>query len=140
MVAQQAGIDQVEAELLPEQKVAIVQQFKKHDAPVVMVGDGINDAPALATATVGIAMGAHGTAISAEAADMVLLADDLFKVPEVIVIAKRMLRIAKQSILVGIGQLCPDGGGCLWRHRPAVGALLQELIDVAVILNALRAR
>jgi heavy metal translocating P-type ATPase len=140
-VAEQAGIDQVEAELLPEQKVQLVQQFKASYAPVIMVGDGINDAPALATATVGIAMGGHGTAISAEAADIVLLADDLSKVASAIEIGKRMLRIAKQSIWVGIGlSFCLMVMAAWGLIPPPVGAILQEFIDVAVILNALRVR
>jgi heavy metal translocating P-type ATPase len=141
LIAQQAGIERVEAELLPEQKVAIVRQLRGTYEPLIMVGDGINDAPALATATVGIAMGAHGTAISAEAADIVLLADDLMKVAEAIAIGKRMLRIAKQSIFVGMGLsfalMVVAAFGAI---TPALGAMLQEFIDVAVILNALRAR
>jgi P-type E1-E2 ATPase len=141
VIAQQAGIQHVEAQLLPEQKVHIVKQFLDQYHQVLMVGDGINDAPALATATVGIAMGASGTAISAESAGIVLLVDDISKVADTIAIGKRMLSIAKQSICVGIGlslllMLIAVGGAI----PPAVGALLQEVIDVAVILNALRAR
>lgn len=141
IIAKEAGIEKVEAELLPEQKEEIVREIKERFFPVIMVGDGINDAPALATATVGIAMGAYGTAISAEAADIVLLVDDPTKVTESILIGKRMLKIAKQSIFIGIGlsfslMVYAIFGGLV----PAVGALLQEIIDVAVILNALRAR
>lgn len=141
LIAKQAGIERVEAELLPEQKVDIVRKLERQFHPLLMVGDGINDAPALATATVGIAMGACGTAISAEAADIVLLVDDLSKVVETVAIGKRMLHIAKQSIFIGIGlsfllMVIAIFGGLI----PAVGALLQEIIAVAVILNALRAR
>jgi ATPase, P-type (transporting), HAD superfamily, subfamily IC/ATPase, P-type (transporting), HAD superfamily, subfamily IC/heavy metal translocating P-type ATPase len=140
-IAKQAGIKRVEAELLPEQKAAIVQQYKTLYGSVMMVGDGINDAPALATATVGVAMGAYGTAISAESADIVLLVDDLSKVALAMSIGKRMIYIAKQSIMVGIGlsfvlMVIAVFGGI----SPPVGAMLQEIIDVAVILNALRAR
>lgn len=141
LIAKQVGIQRVEAELLPEQKVQIVREIGARLHPLVMVGDGINDAPALATATVGIALGATGTAISAEAADIVLLVDDPTKVVTAIQVGKRMLRVAKQSIWIGMGlsfalMLIAIQGYIV----PAVGALLQEIIDVAVILNALRAR
>ena len=141
MIAKEAGIKQFQAELLPEQKVEIVQQFGKKYQHVTMVGDGINVAPALATATVGIAMGAYGTAVSAEAADIILLVDDLSKVGDTIAIGRRMLYIAKQSIFIGMGLSFVLMVVAAFGHIiPAFGALLQEIIDVAVILNALRAR
>lgn len=140
-IATKVGIQKVEAEVLPEQKAHVVQNYKSRFSHVTMVGDGINDAPALATATVGIAMGAHGTAISAESADIVLLVDDLSKVAQVIQIGKQMLKIAKQSIWIGIGLsfllMCIAIFGVI---PPAIGAAMQEIIDVSVILNALRAR
>jgi P-type E1-E2 ATPase len=139
-IGAQAGITQVEAGLLPEDKVSRLLALQAQDEPLVMVGDGINDAPALATATVGVAMGAHGTGISAEAADIVLLVDDVTKVGEAVAIGQHMLRIAKQSIFLGLGLsfacMIVASFGYL---SPVVGALLQEAIDVAVILNALRA-
>ncbi len=139
-VAKEIHIESYRADLLPEQKVEIVKHMEKQFHPTIMVGDGINDAPALATATVGIAMGAYGTAISAEAADIVLLVDDLEKVANVIAIGKRMLHIAKQSIFIGIGfsfaLMIIAAFGFI---SPPYGAMLQEIIDVAVILNALRA-
>jgi heavy metal translocating P-type ATPase len=139
-IGARAGIAQVEADLLPEDKVRIVTEIGARHAPVVMVGDGINDAPALASATVGVAMGAKGTGISAEAADIVLLEDDVAKVGEAVAIGGHMLRIAKQSIYVGlglsIGFMVVAAFGYI---PPAAGALIQEAIDVAVILNALRA-
>ena len=140
-IARQAGIKTVESQLLPSQKVEMIKMIKQKEQPVVMVGDGINDAPALAAATVGIAMGAHGSAISAETADIVLLEDDPTMVVDAIKVSRRMVYIAKQSIFIGMGLssvlMVVAASG---RIEPAIGALLQEIIDVAVILNALRAR
>lgn len=140
-IAQQAGITDLEANLLPEQKVTAVKKLKQQFENVVMTGDGINDAPALAASTVGVAMGAHGTAISAEAADIVLLVDDISKVSTVIEISQRTLRIAKQSIFIGLGvSFVFMIIASLGYIPPAIGALLQEVLDVGVILNAVRAR
>ena len=139
VIAAQAGIRTVRANLLPGDKVAAVEELKRRYRTVVMVGDGINDAPALAAATVGIAMGAHGTAISAEAADVVLLVDDIARVGDAMAISRRMRRIAVQSIMVGLGAsfalMIVASFGLL---SPPVGAVLQEALDAAVILNALR--
>lgn len=138
-IAKQVGISEVRAHLLPEQKVRVAEQWKELYGKIAMVGDGINDAPALATATVGIAMGARGTAISAEAADIVLLVDDLAKVARAVAIGKRMLFIAKQSIFIGMALSFILMIVAIFGHIvPAVGAAFQEIIDIAVILNALR--
>lgn len=140
-IGAEAGISDIHADLLPAQKVDAVRALKERVGPTVMVGDGINDAPALATATVGIAMGAHGTGISAEAADIVLLRDDVTDVVEAVRIGKRMRRIALQSVIAGIGLsfglMVVAVFGLI---SPVTGALLQEVIDVAVVVNALRAR
>jgi P-type E1-E2 ATPase len=126
-IAQQTGITDFESDLLPEDKVKSVKKLKEQYKNIVMVGDGINDAPALAAATVGIAMGAHGTAISAEAADMVLLVDDVTRVVDALEIGQRTLSIAKQSIYIGLGAsfifMIIASFGYI---PPTVGTLLQE--------------
>ncbi|MFB0561609.1 MAG: heavy metal translocating P-type ATPase [Candidatus Lokiarchaeia archaeon] len=101
-IAKQLGIDEVIAEMLPEEKANKIRELEASGQRVVMVGDGINDAPALAQATVGIAMGAAGTAAAMEAADIVLMADDLTKIPEIIRAGKRTTRTIKQNITIGI--------------------------------------
>jgi len=140
-IAGQAGIRTVRANLLPADKVAAVRELAARYGNVLMVGDGINDAPALAAATVGVAMGAHGTAVSAEAADVVLLVDDIGRVGDAMAISRRMRRIALQSIGVGLGVsfalMVVASFGYI---TPAVGAVLQEALDAGVILNALRVR
>jgi heavy metal translocating P-type ATPase len=139
LIAHETGIDHFAANLLPAQKVEDVRKIASKYPYTVMVGDGINDAPALAAARVGIAMGAHGAAISAEAADVVLLVDDISKVSEIIAIGQRTLAIAWQSVGIGIGLsfilMCIAALGYI---PPVVGALSQEVIDIIVILNALR--
>ena len=140
-IANQAAIDDYKHDLLPEDKVNEVKKLKEKFKNIVMVGDGINDAPALTTAAAGIAMGAKGSAISAEAADIVLLIDDVTKVSDIIHISKRTIKIAKQSIFIGIGisfilMIFASFGLIL----PSVGALFQEALDVGVILNAIRAK
>jgi P-type E1-E2 ATPase len=127
------------ADRSPAEKVAAVLR-EKPDGPVLMLGDGVNDAPALAAADVGVAMGARGATASAEAADAVVLVDRIDGVVEAIRIARRSRRIALQSVAAGIGLstagMLAAAAGLL---TPVEGALLQEAIDVAVILNALRA-
>ncbi|SMC52085.1 heavy metal translocating P-type ATPase [Rhizobium sp. RU36D] len=133
------GLDAVRADLTPDQKVLLVLTERKH-GPVMMVGDGVNDAPALAAADIGVAMGARGAAASAEAADVVILVDHLNRLLPGMEVAQRARGIALQSVVVGIGLsilgMIVAAFGYL---TPVQGALLQELIDVAVILNALRA-
>jgi len=140
-IAAQAGIRTVRANLLPADKVAAVRELTERFGNVVMVGDGINDAPALAAATIGVAMGAHGTAVSAEAADVVLLVDDISRVGDAMVISRRMRRIALQSIGIGLGvSFALMVIASLGHITPAAGAVMQEALDAAVILNALRVR
>jgi heavy metal translocating P-type ATPase len=133
------SIDQVRAELTPDQKILVVLAERKN-GPVMMIGDGVNDAPALAAADIGVAMGARGAAGAAEAADVVLLVDRLDRILPAIVIAKRSRRIALQSVIAGMGLSTAAMIAAAFGYLPPVhGALLQEAIDVAVIFNALRA-
>ena len=139
-VAAEAGIVEARGDLLPEGKVGIVHQLRREGARVMMVGDGTNDAPALSAADVGIALASHGGGISAEAADVVVLADDLSRVADAVVIGQRTLAIARQSIWIGLGlSAAAMGVASLGLIAPAAGALLQEGIDIASIVNALRA-
>ena len=132
------SIDAVRSELTPDQKVMVVLSERKN-GPVMMVGDGVNDAPALAAADIGLAMGARGAAASAEAADVVLLIDQLDRVVPAIRIARRAKLIALESVYVGIGLSITGMIAAAFGYlTPIQGALLQEVIDVAVILNALR--
>lgn len=138
-VAVGLGIDAVRSELTPDQKVLVVLTERKN-GPVMMVGDGVNDAPALAAADIGVSMGARGAAASAEAADVVLLVDHLDRIVPAIQIARRSRTIALESVFAGIGlSLLGMIAAALGYITPVQGALLQEVIDVAVILNALRA-
>jgi soluble P-type ATPase len=133
------GLDEVRAEQSPVDKVAAVRDEQAR-AVTVMVGDGVNDAPALAAASVGIAMGARGSTASSEAADIVLTADRLDRVADAMMIARRSRRIAVQSAAVGMGlSLAAMMIAAFGLLPPAAGALLQEGIDIAVIVNALHA-
>jgi P-type E1-E2 ATPase len=139
-VGKAVGIDEAHGDLLPEAKVACVQRLMKEGERVVMVGDGTNDAPALSSATVGIALAAGGGGISAEAADAVILTDDPTRLAEAIEISRRTLYVARQSIWVGLGLSTTAMAVASFGYIPPIaGAILQEIIDVAVILNALRA-
>jgi len=139
-VAGAVGITEVAGDLLPEDKVARVRSLLKEGRTVLMVGDGTNDAPALSTAQVGMALAAHGGGIAAESADVVLLEDDLRGVATALETGRRTLRIARQSLGVGLGLSAVAMVVAAAGHiPPTVGALIQEGIDVAVILNALRA-
>lgn len=140
-VAGQVGIANVRADLLPKDKIAALKNVPANLHPVFMVGDGVNDAPSLVTADVGIAMGAHGSSAASESASVVILKDDLYKVAKAVAISEDTIRIAKQAVLIGIA-ICTilmlvASTGII----PAfVGAMLQEVIDTVSILWALKAR
>jgi heavy metal translocating P-type ATPase len=133
------GVDDTLFELSPGEKVEAISRERRHGL-VMMVGDGVNDAPALAAADIGVAMGAAGSAASSEAASVVVLVDRLEPIGRALIIAKRTRRIALQSVLTGLGLsiagMVIASAGLI---APVWGAILQEGIDVAVILNALRA-
>jgi heavy metal translocating P-type ATPase len=142
-VAAALAIDEVHAELDPAGKVGVLRGLEADERarPVVMVGDGVNDAPALALADVGVAMAGMGDTVSSQTADVVILVDRIDRLPLALRIGRRSLTIARQSVLAGMGlsiaaMIVAAAGGLV----PVAGALLQEAIDVAVILNALRAR
>ena len=139
-IADQVGIDEARGDMLPEDKVEVVKRLLHDGESVVMMGDGTNDAPALSSATVGVALASHGRGIATEAADVILLADDPARLMDGIDISRRTMRIARQSIWAGLGL---SGTGMVFAALgyipPIVGAATQELVDLAVILNALRA-
>lgn len=136
--AKQLGIDEVHAEALPVDKLGVLDHTKER--PLIFVGDGVNDAPILTAADVGVALGAKGSTAASESADMVIMVDDIGRVATAFEIAQRTFKIARQSILIGIGLsvglmvLFATG-----KFSPLTGAILQEVVDVFVIFNALRA-
>ena len=136
--AKQLGINDVYAEALPGEKVHSVEQIEER--PAAFVGDGVNDAPVLTAADIGIALGARGSTAASESADVVILLDDLSKVATAVAVAKRTFRIATQSILIGISiSLVLMIVFATGKFTPLLGAILQEVVDVVVIFNALRA-
>ncbi len=142
LIGKELGVDRVYSDQSPEDKLALVRALQERSElrPVAMVGDGINDAPALALADVGIAMGTAGATVSSETADVVILVDRVGRVADAIRIGRRSLGIAQQSVLAGLGlSIVAMGFAAFGYVTPLAGALLQEAIDVAVILNALRA-
>jgi P-type E1-E2 ATPase len=142
-IGAELGVDRVYAELSPEGKLNVIRRLREGGqfAPVVMVGDGVNDAPALAMADLGIAMGAAGATVSSETADAVITVNRVDRVSDAIRIGRWALHIARQSVLVGMGlSIAAMGVAAAGYLAPVAGALLQEGIDLAVILNALRAR
>jgi hemerythrin-like domain-containing protein len=139
VVGDALGVDKVFAERSPEEKVAAIAEASRGGV-TVMVGDGINDAPALAAASVGVAMGARGATASSEAADVVITVDRLDRLAEAVQIAKRSRRVALESIFAGMGlSIAGMALAAAAIITPVQGALAQEAIDAVAILNALRA-
>jgi soluble P-type ATPase len=133
------GVDDILAEATPQEKVRALEDLQRTGV-TTMVGDGINDAPALAAADVGVAMGARGATASSEAADVVLVVDRLQRLVDAIGIAQRTRRIAVESVVVGMGlSLVAMTGAAFGLLVPIIGALVQEGVDVIAILNSLRA-
>jgi heavy metal translocating P-type ATPase len=137
-IAKQLDINAVYAEMLPADKIHRIEKIKQR--PLVFVGDGVNDAPALTAADVSIALGARGSTAASESADVVIMLDDLSRVAGAVYIAKRTFKIARQSILAGIAlSVILMAIFATGKFPPLAGALLQEVVDVVVIFNALRA-
>ena len=138
-VAEQLGLDAFHAELLPEDKVRFVKKLQADGAVVAMAGDGINDAPAIATADIGLAMGEGGTDISMETADVVLMADKLMQFSHAYSLSKATMRNMKQNIAIAVGVvLFLLAGVLLGSVHLASGMFIHEASILAVILNAMR--
>jgi heavy metal translocating P-type ATPase len=141
-IGSELGVDRVYAEQSPEDKLDVVARLRadRNLSPVIMVGDGVNDAPALALADLGIAMGVAGATVSSETADAVITVDRVDRVADAVHTGRRALFIARQSVLAGMGlSLAAMAVAAIGYLPPVAGALTQEAIDLAVILNALRA-
>lgn len=141
VIAAEVGINDVRANCLPQDKMNALKNIPTKERPVIMVGDGVNDAPSLAVADTGIAMGINGATAASESASVVILRDDLLHVSQAVQIAKDTMRIAKESVWIGIFicivlMLIASTGVI-----PAlIGAALQEVVDVVAIFSSLRAR
>lgn len=139
-VAREVGITKIKANCLPQDKIAFIKTVPVSERPVVMVGDGVNDAPALAAAEVGIALGARGSTAAGQSADIVILPDDLSKVYKAVLISKKTLVIARQAVLIGIlASLALEIVAATGVIPALIGAVLQEGVDLVAIAWALRA-
>jgi P-type E1-E2 ATPase len=138
-IAREAGIKEHYAELLPKQKVEMVKQLQANGYRVAMVGDGINDAPALAAADAAIAMGAAGTDVAMDTADIILMTDDVTKVPEAIGLSRKTLRIIKQNLVFALfWNVAAITAAAFGELSPVGGALVHNIGSVAVVVNSAR--
>lgn len=138
-VGKATGIDEVHAALLPEDKLNVVEQLQRQGRTVAMVGDGVNDTPALAAADIGVAMGAAGSAAAVETADIALMGDDLLRLPEAISLARRTVAVMRQNIVVALGTVVLLLAGVVAGGLTmSVGMLVHEASVLVVIVNAMR--
>lgn len=138
-VAEQVGVDDVQAQLLPEDKLEAVRELQAQGHVVAMVGDGVNDAPALATADIGVAMGAAGSGVAIETADIALMQDDLLKLPRAISLARRTVAIMRQNIVLALVTVVALLAGVFAGGvTMAAGMLVHEASVLLVIINAMR--
>ena len=139
VISKQANIDRFYAELLPEDKLAIVRDLAAHHGTVAMIGDGVNDAPALAQATVGVAMGAAGADVAMETADVVLMGGDLAKLPTAVALSRFSRRLIAQNLLIAVGVICLVAPLAAFGYAQlGLAVLLHEGSTVVVVCNALR--
>jgi Cd2+/Zn2+-exporting ATPase len=138
-VAREVGVDEVHAGLMPEDKLLVVQELQRRGHTVARVGDGVNDAPALAVADIGVAMGAAGTSVAIETADIALMADDLAKLPRAILLARRTVTTMRQNIAIALATVAALLAGVLFGGvTMSIGMLIHEASVLLVIGNAMR--